>query len=102
MEPGAEIERARGTPLTAAEREAGRRVIQAFFDETVPEVDAVIEGTLSQDAAYGSIGPRRRQMNRDLREALHLSEEDFYTIWPHIRDLEQNLDKLREPEEPSE
>jgi hypothetical protein len=99
QEADSEIARVKGRPLTDSERNAARAVIQEFFDETVPDVDGVIGGELSQDEAYDAIGPRRRQMNEDLRRALDLTEDEFYKIWPHVRDVEDNLDGLREPTE---
>jgi len=92
-----EIARVKGRPLTSTEKEAGRRLLQEFFDDTVPNVDRLIEGSMTTDDGYDLVGPRRRQMNEDLRGALGLNEDQFYKIWPHIKDLEESIDELREP-----
>jgi hypothetical protein len=83
-EPGSEIAQVRGAPLTASERTEARRVLQQFFNETVPDVDAMIGGTLTTDDGYARIGPRRLALDRDLRAALALSEKQFAELWPHI------------------
>jgi len=92
-----EIARVLGRPLDDAEWQAGRRALQAFFDETVPRVDALIAGDQTLDEGYAFIGQRRRRLDRELRQALHLDDAQFYALWPHIRDLENNLADLREP-----
>jgi hypothetical protein len=96
-EPDSEIARVLGRPLTDAEWQAGRRALQAFFDETVPHVDAVIGGDETMDEGYAFIGPRRRRLDAELRQALHLDDDRFYKLWPHVRELEENLHLLREP-----
>jgi hypothetical protein len=95
-EPGSEIAQARGAPLTAEEREAARQLLQAFFDDTVPEVDGVIAGELTREQAYERIGPRRLELDRRLREVLHLSDEQFHDVWPHLRDRDQIRDQLHD------
>lgn len=95
-EPHSEIAQVRGTPLTEDEREAARRVLQAFFDQTVPDVDAIIEGSMSRDEGYDRIRPRRLALDRDLRDALGLTDKQLYELWPHLRDRDDIGDRLRD------
>jgi hypothetical protein len=96
-EPDSEIARVLGRPLSDAEWQAGRRVLQAFFDDMVPRVDALIAGDQTLDEGYAFIGPRRRRLDAELREALHLDDDRFYKLWPQVRERDDNLDQLREP-----
>lgn len=72
-----------GHPLSDDARERARGVIQRFFDETVPDIDAVLSDNMTPDAAFARIAPRRRKMDADLRAALGLSEAGFAQLWPH-------------------
>lgn len=96
IEPGSELAQVRGSPVSARERDDARQVLQAFFDATVADVDAVIEGSLSRDEGYALIGPRRLALDRDLRGALGLSEKQFYDLWPHIGDRDRIRHTLRD------
>lgn len=78
-----EIARALGHPLSDEQREKGRAVIQRFFDDTVPDIDAVLSGHMSTDEAYARIAPRRSQMDVNLRNALGLTPAQFTALWPH-------------------
>ena len=79
-----EIAVALGHPLSEAQHQRARAVLQRFFDDTVPDIDAVLSGSLTTDAAYARIKPRREQMDTELRLALGLSERAFAELWPHI------------------
>lgn len=91
-----EIARVRGWPLDEGELANARGVLQRFFDETVPVVDAVLGEELSRDAAYADIGPRRWRMNDDVRVALGLTEAQFAELWPHIGELAGRVHQLRD------
>lgn len=82
--PGSAIALAKGRPLSVEEQQAGRRALQAFFDDAVPKVDAMIAGEMSVSAGENYFGPRRQQLNRELRDALGLQDGQFLRIWPHI------------------
>jgi len=95
MEPDSEIARVKGAPLTAEERAAARQVLQGFFDESVIVVDAVLDGVVSPDDAFLQFFLARRQrLNQELRDALHLTRVEFYTVWPHVKTFDDNIDVL--------
>lgn len=77
-----ELALALGHPISDEEREAARGVIQRFFDDTVPDIDAVLSGKLTSDEAFARIAPRRQKMDGELRRALGLSEQQFAQLWP--------------------
>lgn len=62
-----EIAQVLGHPLSDEARERARGVIQRFFDDTVPDIDAVLS----------------EKMTADLRAALGLSPAQFAQLWPH-------------------
>jgi hypothetical protein len=88
QDPGSHMARALGRVLTEEEWLAGRQAIQSFFDEAVPHVDAIIAGTESREAGEAFFEPRRSRLNQELREALHMDEEEFNRVWPHVRKSE--------------
>jgi hypothetical protein len=91
-----EIAKVVGRPLTEDEWQAGRKVLQSFFDDTTPHVDNIIAGDENVDDGYGFVGPRRRRLNAELRQALNLTDEQFYKVWPHVKPVEERHHELRE------
>jgi len=77
-----EIAVALGHPISDEQREGARGVIQTFFDQTVPDIDAVLSDKMTPDQAFARIAPRRQKMDGDLRLALGLSQAQFAHLWP--------------------
>ncbi len=83
--PESEVAMAKGRALTKEEWHAARQVLQLFFDETTPVVDAILSGDMSTTAGARLIAARRTDLNKELRDAMGLGPKQFYQIWPHLK-----------------
>jgi hypothetical protein len=81
---GAEIARVRGEPLTAREREQGRRALQAFFDAATPIVDDVLAGEKTRAQGLAELRALRHELNRELARALALGAKGLTELFPHL------------------
>jgi hypothetical protein len=79
------IHQIRHSPLTPDEQQAGRDVLQKFFDDATPLVDAALAGETSLDETAQLLMARRIAMNCDLAMVLGLNEHEIYQLFPQMK-----------------
>ncbi len=83
-ESNSAISRVIGRSLQTTEQQKARQLLQQFFDEAMPVVDAILASEMTQQEGEAFFKPRRQQLNRELRAALAITEPEFLAIWPHL------------------
>ena len=83
-ESNSAISRVLGRPLQTTEQQKARQLLQQFFDEAMPVVDAILGSEMTPQEGEAFFKPRRQQLNHELRAALAITEPEFFAIWPHL------------------
>jgi hypothetical protein len=86
-EEGSAIAVTRGRALTADEQKAGQTVLQQFFDEATPVVDAALAQELPLDQAFERLLQLRIDLNCRLMGALALDEPQLLALWPQMEGM---------------